>query len=259
VQGISLLTAVPQDQLAAQGVTVDWPYVLRTFWSIGLGLPDADRVVKTAQLEPSDWRWENALARVNRAGELRVSPQDDHTAHAQGHQSILESDSLTEDARLAMQAHVHQHVGLLIAAEAQALAQRMAQLAGPPGGLGPGAPPPPGLGPLGPGGPPPMGPPPGAVGPPPMPPGGPPPPAPGPPVGPQGFMPGAPGAGINALARLLGPPTGPQGGPARPHSGARDKAKTMLGMRPPAPLGQGRIGKTRNLADVFKKLPRLPQ
>jgi hypothetical protein len=267
VQGISLLVQVPQDQLAAQGVTVDWPYVLRTFWSVGLGLPDADRVVKSAKLEPSDWRWENALARVNRADELRVSPQDDHTAHVQGHQHILESDSLTEDARVAMQAHVHQHIGLQIAAEAQALAQSMAQLAGPPGVPGPGPPPPPGLGPLGPGGPPmppmppggapPMGPPPGAAGPPPMPPVGPPPMAPPGPVGPQGFMPGVPGAGVNALARLLGPATGPR--PARPHSDDRNKAKAMLGMRPPAPLGQGRIGKTRNLADLFKRLPRLPQ
>src|SRR5262245_13535404 len=130
VQGIALLTQVPQDQLGAQGVTIDWPYVLRTFWSVGLGLPDADRVIKTAKLQPSDWRWENALARVNRADELRVSPQDDHTAHVQGHQHILESDSLTDDARVAMQAHVHQHIGLQIAAEAQALAQSMAPLAG---------------------------------------------------------------------------------------------------------------------------------
>src|SRR5262249_41975481 len=146
VQGIALLTQVPQDQLGAQGVTIDWPYVLRTFWSVGLGLPDADRVIKTAKLGPSDWRWENALARVNRADELRVSPQDDHTAHVQGHQHLLESDSLTEDARVGLQAHVHQHVGLQIAAEAQALSQSLAQLAGPgapPPGMGPpGAPPP---------------------------------------------------------------------------------------------------------------------
>jgi len=272
VQGISLLIQVPQDQLGAQGVTIDWPYVLRTFWSVGLGLPDADRVVKTAKLEPSDWRWENALARVNRADELRVSPQDDHTAHVQGHQHILDSDTLTDDARVAMQAHIHQHIGLQIAAEAQALAQSMAQLAGPPGGLAPpggppvpGAPGPPGLGPgppLPPGGPPavpPGGPPPGLgpPGAPPMPPPGPPPMAPPPPLPPQGFMPGVPGAGVNALARLLGPPTGPRG-PARPHSDARDRAKTLLGVRPPAPLGQGRIGKTRNLADLFRRLPRTP-
>jgi hypothetical protein len=264
VQGIALLGQVPPDQLAAQGVTIDWPYVLRTFWSVGLGLPDADRVVKTAKMAPSDWRWENALARVNRADELRVSPQDDHTAHVQGHQHILEGDTLTEDARVAMQAHVHQHIGLQIAAEAQALAQSLATLTGPPGGpppgpgLPPGAPP----GPLPPGGPP-MPPPPGGVppglGPPPVgpPPPGPPPMAPPPPAAPQGFMPGAPGAGINALARLLGPATGPR--PARPHSDARNQAKALLGVRPPAPLGQGRIGKTRNMADLFRGLPRLPR
>ena len=226
VQGIALLTQVPQDQLAAQGVTVDWPYVLRTFWSVGLGLPDADRVIKTAKLGPSDWRWENALARVNRADELRVSPADDHTAHVQGHQHILDSDSLTEDARVGMQAHVHQHIGLQIAAEAQALAQSMATLAGPGGPL--------------PGGPP--------MAPPPM---GPPPPP------PQQFIPGVPGAGINALARQL--PRGGSYGEKRPHSDARDTAKTLLGMRPPAPLGQGRVGKTRGLADLFRGLPRLPQ
>jgi hypothetical protein len=271
VQGIALLTQVPQDQLGAQGVTIDWPYVLRTFWSVGLGLPDANRVIKTAQMDPSDWRWENALARVNRASELRVSPQDDHTAHVQGHQHLLESDSLPEDARVGLQSHVHQHIGLAIAAEAQALSQAMAQLApppgmpGPPGGLPPGALPP-GVGPPPlPGGPP-MPPPPGALppgGPPGPPPVGPPPlappmPPPGPPPG--GFAPGVPGAGVNALARLLGPPTGPRGGgPARPHSDARDRAKAALGIRMPAPLGQGRLGKTRNVADLFRGLPRLPK
>jgi hypothetical protein len=271
VQGIALLTQVPQDQLGAQGVTIDWPYVLRTFWSVGLGLPDAERVIKTAKLEPSDWRWENALARVNRAEELRVSPQDDHTAHIQGHQSLLESDSLTEDARTGLQAHVHQHIGLAIAAEAQALSQAMAQLAGPAGlpgppGPPPGAPPglPPGPLPMPGGGPPP---PPGALppgappggppGPPPMLPPGPPPGA--PPMVPPRFVPGVPGAGVNALARLLGPPTGPRGGgPARPHSDARNRAKAVLGIRPPAPLGQGRVGKTRGMADLFRGLPRLP-
>jgi len=266
VQGIALLTQVPQDQLGAQGVTIDWPYVLRTFWSVGLGLSDADRVIKTAKLQPSDWRWENALARVNRADELRVSPQDDHTAHVQGHQHLLESDSLTEDARVGLQAHIHQHIGLQIAAEAQALSQSLAQLAGPgapPPGMGPpGVPPPgplPGAPPGGPPGGPPPGPPPGAAGPPPPMPAGPPPmaPPPLPPVAPQGFMPGVPGAGVNALARLLGPPTGPR--PARPHSDDRNKAKALLGMRPPAPLGQGRVGKTRGLADLFRGLPRLPQ
>src|SRR5262252_8918528 len=253
VQGIALLTQVPQDQLAAQGVTVDWPYVLRTFWSVGLGLPDADRVIKTAKLAPSDWRWENALARVNRADELRVSPQDDHTAHVQGHQHILDSDSLTEDARLAMQAHIHQHVGLLIAAEAQQLAQAMAQLAPPPPPGMPGPPPgplPPGIGP-----PPipgaPMPPPPGAAppaGPPPMPP-----PLPVPPGGPPPppYVAGVPNAGINELASRVGPDFGA----TRPHSDSRDRAKALMGIRPPAPLGQGRIGKTRGVADLFRRLP----
>src|SRR5262249_43619865 len=75
VQGIALLVQVPQDQLAAQGVTVDWQYVLSQYWSLGLGLPNADRVLKSAgPPDAQDWRWENALARVNRAEELRISP-----------------------------------------------------------------------------------------------------------------------------------------------------------------------------------------
>jgi len=264
VQGIALMSQIPPDQLAAQNVTIDWPYILRTFWSVGLGLPDADRVVKTGKtIEPNDWRWENALARVDRADELRVSPQDDHTAHVQGHQHLLDSDSLTDDARLALQSHIHQHIGLQIAAEAQKLAQAMATVAGPPPlpGMGPppGAPPP-GAGPpaipggppvppppgmLPPTGPPPMGPPP--IPPPlPVPPGGPPPPP---------YIAGVPGAGVNALAAQVGPDFGAK----RPHSDSRTRAKALMGIRPPAPLGQGRIGKTRNLADLFRGLPRLPR
>jgi hypothetical protein len=33
----------------------------------------------------------------------------------------------------------------------------------------------------------------------------------------------------------------------------------MLGMRPPAPMGQGRVGKTRDMGDLFRRLPRLPK
>jgi len=269
VQGIALMSQIPPDQLAAQGVTVDWPYVLRTYWSVGLGLPDADRVVKTGKpVGPNDWRWENALARVNRADELRVSPQDDHTAHVQGHQHLLDSDTLTEDARVQLQTHISHHIGLQIAAEAQKLAQAMATVAGPPGmpgapppgapppGMGgppipggPPMPPPPGM--LPPAGPPPMGPPPGPVVPTPLPspPGGPPPPP---------YIAGIPGMGVNTLAREVGPNyTVPR--PERPHSDARTRAKALMGLRPPAPLGQGRIGKTRGIGDLFRGLPRLPR
>src|SRR5215468_48438 len=263
IQGVALMSQIPPDQLAAQGVTIDWPYILRTFWSVGLGLPDADRVVKTGKdVAPNDWRWENALARVNRADELRVSPQDDHTAHVQGHQHALESGSLSEDAVASLTTHIHHHIGLLVAAEAQKLAQSMATLAGPPGmpGPPPGAPPP-GVGPGLPPGAPPMPPPPGMLppaGPPPM---GPPPMPPPLPVGPGGpppppYIAGVPNAGINELASRL---RGPDFGAPRPHSGSRDRAKALMGIRPPAPLGQGRVGKTRGLADLFRGLPRLPR
>jgi hypothetical protein len=247
------LGQVPADQLAAQGVTVDWPYVLRQFWSVGLGLPDADRVVKKAgPMEPNDWRWENAMARVNRAGELQVSPQDDHQAHVQGHTALLDHPGLTADARTAMQQHIQQHIGLAIAAEAAAMQQSLQTLAGPPpppapdgmpgapAGPGPLPGPPGNVAPMG-GPPPDGGAPPPAMGPPP---GGPPPPPMGPP----------PPSPLAALAPLLAPALGPLlAGPRR-----RTPANP-LGLRPPAPLGQGRIGKTRDIADVLRQLPRLPR
>jgi hypothetical protein len=86
-----------------------------------------------------------------------------------------------------------------------------------------------------------------------------------PPVGVVGGPPPYPGAtpnqGINALARLIGPtpPRAPGQSKFKPHSDARDKAKTALGMRPPAPLGQGRVGMSRNVSDLFRRLPRLPR
>ena len=99
VQGIALIAQIPPDQLAAEGVTVDWQYVLTQYWSLGLGFPNADRVLKSAGPKgPQDWRFENALARVNRAEELQVSPADDHVAHVQGHQPMLDKDILTDDA-----------------------------------------------------------------------------------------------------------------------------------------------------------------
>jgi len=79
-----------------------------------------------------------------------------------------------------------------------------------------------------------------------------------PPVGPpRVLVPGVPGHGVNALGSFLAAPMGPR--PARPHSDARDRAKAIMGIRPPAPLGQGRVGKTRTVSDLFRRLPRLPQ
>jgi len=264
VQGIALLVQIPADQLAAENITVDWRYVLTQYWSLGLGLPNADRVLRgTGPKAPQDWRWENALARVNRAEELQVSPADNHLEHVQGHQTVLDKGILTDDAQAAMQRHVQDHISFMVAAEVRNLQQAMATLAGP-GNAVPGAPPPGGIPP--PGAPGPPGPPPGMGGPPPgpapgaMPPMGPP-PMPPPPVAapaainPAAYTPGVPGQGINALARAVGPtPKLP-----KPHSDARDRAKALMGIRPPAPMGQGRIGTTRNLADLFRRLPRLPR
>jgi hypothetical protein len=239
VQGIALLAQLPEDQLAAQNVTVDWAHVVRTYWAVGLGLPDADRVLKDGgPTPPNDWRWENALARVNRGGELRVSPADDHQAHVQGHHILLDQPGLMVDARRALEAHVQQHVGMMIAAEVQKLSQSLGVLAGPGGPGGPPGPPPPG-----PGGPPPD---PGGAGGPMLPGGGPmggPPP---PPPGPPGPGPGGPPP---LAAGLLAPrPTRARGVRARANP---------LHLRLPSPLGPGRIGKTRDVADLFRQLPRL--
>jgi hypothetical protein len=217
VQGMAVLGQVPPDALAAKGKEIDWAYIIRTYWSVGLGLPDADRVVRdTVKQQATDWKWENALARVGRAGELQVSPADDHVAHAQGHTSLLDGGGgLPEDQRALLTAHIQDHTSFAIAAEVRALQQSLATLAGPqpptpfgvpPGGAGPPGPPGPGGG--------------NGVGPPPLAGGGPPPGG-GPP------LPGPPG-GLGA------------------------------GLRPPAPAGQGRIARTRDVADLFRRLPRLP-
>lgn len=264
VQGIALLAQLPPDQIAAEGLVVDWRYIVEQYWSLGLALPNSDRVFKqTGKRDAQDWRWENALARVNRAEELQVSPADNHIEHVQGHQTV-DMDALTDNAQAALAKHIQDHIAFATADEVQKLQQAMATLQGPPPamapppgapGMGPGPggmPPPPGAGPVGP---------PGAGGAPPMPPPGAP-----PGVGPMGGAPpgGYPTLGINALARQLAP-----GGPFKPHSGVRAKAgqalgqragiNAALGMRPPAPLGQGRVGTTRNIADLFRRLPRLPR
>jgi hypothetical protein len=262
-------------------LTVDWHYILEQYWSLGLGLPNADRVFKsTGPKEAQDWRYENALARVDRAAEVHVSPADNHIEHVQGHQHVLDRGDLSDDAHTLMQKHVQDHIGFAVANEVQQLQQAMATIAGPPGPGMPGAPgapgpgglpPPPGGPGLPPGGMPPaappmgagpMGPPPGGIG------GAPPPGAAGPvppPVGaiggPAPFPGATPNQGINTLGRRIGPtPPRLPGAPLfKPHSGARDKAKTLLGIRPPAPLGQGRIGSSRNVSDLFRRLPRLPR
>jgi hypothetical protein len=213
VQGIALISQIPPEQLQAQSVEVDWGYIVRTFWSVGLGLPDAERVLKkTGPAPASDWRYENALVRVQRAGEIQVSPADDHTAHIQGHMQLLDHPALGPEGRAALQAHIQDHIGLAIAAEVRAMSEALSTLAGPGAGP-PGLPPPPGGLPGLPGG------------------------------GLPGPLPGGPG------------PLGPPPPPPAPGGGA----PAALGMRPSAPLGQGRVGKTRDLGDLFRRLPRLPK
>jgi hypothetical protein len=175
--------------------------------------------------------------RVERSGEIQVSPQDDHVAHIQGHTALLDHPGLREAGRTALRAHIQDHVSFAIAAEVRALQEAIGTLAGPgmmPGGgpppLGGPGPGPPGVPPLGGGG---------------LPPGGPPPAPPGP-GGPVLPVPGPLGA---PAARLAGVPRRGGGG----------AAAAMLGLRPPAPLGQGRVGKTRDLGDLFRRLPRLPR
>jgi hypothetical protein len=229
VQGIALLAQIPPEQLQAQSLEVDWGYVVRTFWSVGLALPDADRVLtKTGPQPASDWRYENALVRVQRAGEIQVSPADDHTAHIQGHTELLDHPALGPEGRTALNAHIQDHIGLAIAAEVRAMSEALSTLAGP-GGL----PGPPGIVPGGPVGPGPAGLPLG----------------PGLPPGPGGPPPPAP----------LGPPPAPIGPPPKRAGGGGKGLAAALGMRPPAPLGQGRVGKTRDMGDLFRRLPRLPK
>jgi hypothetical protein len=227
VQGIALLSNIPPEQLQAQSVEVDWAYVVRTFWSVGLALPDADRVLKkTGPALPSDWRYENALVRVQRAGEIQVSPADEHTAHIQGHMSLLDHPALGEDGRTALRAHIQDHMSFAIAAEVRALSEALGTLAGPGAGP-PGLPLPGGLGPG--------------------------------PAGPAGgpLLPGAPPPGPPMGAPPLGAGPPPAAGP--PRGGGGGGLAAALGMRPPAPLGQGRVGKTRDMGDLFRRLPRLPR
>src|SRR5215471_15503321 len=118
VQGIALLAQIPPDQIAAEGLTVDWRYIVEQYWSLGLGLPNADRVFKsTGRHEPQDWRWENALARVNRAEELQVSPADNHIEHVQGHQTAADNAALTDDAHAYLQKHIQDHIAFATADE----------------------------------------------------------------------------------------------------------------------------------------------
>jgi len=149
VQGMSVLAQLPPDALAQQNKQVDWAYVIKQYWTIGLGLRDADRVVKDAgPAPPSDWRWENALVRVGRVGEIAISPADDHLEHARGHGELLEDEGrLTPEQHAALKKHVQEHVGLAIAAEVQAAQAALAELAGggPPSPMAPtpdGGPPP---------------------------------------------------------------------------------------------------------------------
>jgi hypothetical protein len=159
VQGMSVLAQLPADALATQQKQVDWAYVIKQYWTLGLGLPDADRVVKdTGPPAPTDWRFENALVRVGRAGELTVSPQDDHTAHAQGHTELADDERVAPEQRAALTAHVQEHIGFAIAREVQAMQQALAAATGaggPPNPLAPGPVPaggPPPAAPPGPGG-----------------------------------------------------------------------------------------------------------
>ena len=185
------------------------------FWSVGLGLPDADRVLtKTGPTPASDWRYENALVRVQRAGRDRGLPgRRPHRAHPGAHAAARSSRTRARGPDGPVGAHPD-HVGLghcgRGAGDDRGAQPRWPAPAWDPRGCRRRA---------------------------------------GCRASPVdwGHRPG-PGGPLGA-----GPPPGP---PPGPPGGA---AAAVLGMRPAAPLGQGRVGKTRDLGDLFRRLPRLPK
>lgn len=141
LQMTQILGRIPPQILEAQNVEVDWVYLLRTIWSEGFELRDADRLIRekspSRTLDPS---LENDLILAGRADEVVVTPSDNDQQHARAHDLLLRDPKLPEDQKAATIQHIRQHMAAMMAKQLlqqqQAQMQQMQMTAGMDGGEG---------------------------------------------------------------------------------------------------------------------------
>lgn len=126
LDGMALLLKLPPDQLARENVAVSWKHLIRTYWRDGLGLRDAELVLRDRVKErATDWRLENALFLASRGEDVRVSPSEPHIEHVRGHVKVR--GKLPPEFQAMLDRHVQEHIAAAVAAEVMQLQQQQQQ------------------------------------------------------------------------------------------------------------------------------------
>jgi len=126
VNFLGMVSSVPPEIMQQQGVTLDFAYLLREIWGTGMGLRNPERIIRDIEPKTSlDWRLENQMLLAGRTDALQVHGADDHQAHLEGHDRLLQSRRLTPEQEQALTAHNQEHAERLVMAQLQSIMQSL--------------------------------------------------------------------------------------------------------------------------------------
>jgi hypothetical protein len=143
---LQIAAKIPPQLLASQNMVIDYGYLLKAIWAEGMGLRNADRVIRpikpTHSLDP---RIENDLFVVGRGDEVQVAEADIDELHLKVHDEGLRNPLLTPWGHAQLMAHMQQHIASAMAKavlqQQQAMQAQLQQGVPPLNGAGrPGAP-----------------------------------------------------------------------------------------------------------------------
>ena len=105
---LGMVSRIPPEQLAQEGIRIRIGHLLKTIWTEGFQLPQADRVIEEInKMTTIDPRIENDLFKLGRGEDVVVSEADPDDEHLKVHKMGLQT--LTGDQAQLLQKHMQGH------------------------------------------------------------------------------------------------------------------------------------------------------
>jgi hypothetical protein len=106
------IARMPPELLAQENARISLKFLLRSIWSEGLQLPEAERLIEDVQpVRALDAELENQLYLASRADEVRISPADDDMRHLRIHDALLgPASGLRPEVTQQVIQHMQEHM-----------------------------------------------------------------------------------------------------------------------------------------------------
>ena len=115
VNFLQIVSRIPPQMLQMENARLSLTYLLKTLWTDGFQLPEAERLIREIQpVRSLDPALENQLILSGRVDDVAVSPADDDQKHAQIHDQLLGPGILDPVTAERTIAHVKAHVAAML-------------------------------------------------------------------------------------------------------------------------------------------------